>query len=74
MVMEAYESTNSRDTPVIEFKTAESASSEGLGPTGKTWQSKCLKEIHELKNIEGRRSKKGQFYRLNEPRKKKSKD
>jgi len=73
LVMEAYESTNKRDKPIIEFKTAESASSNALGPTDKTWQTKSLTAIHKLKNIEGKGSKDGQFYRVKEPHKKKSK-
>lgn len=74
MVMEAYESTNSKDKPVIEFTTAESASSDALGHTDKAWQTKSLETIHKIKNVAGKGSIDGQFFRVKEPCKKKSKE
>lgn len=70
VVMAAYESTDPKGRPIIEFKTAESATSKVLGPTDKTWQTQSLTKIQKLRNIAGRRTTLGKFFRVKEVRKK----
>jgi hypothetical protein len=71
VVMEVYESTDKRDRPVIEFLTAESATSDSLGPTDKRWRTASMDKIQKITNIEGKGPSDGDFYRVKESRKKK---
>jgi hypothetical protein len=67
LVMELREATDRRGRPVIEFKTAESATKDGLGPTDKTWQTESMAAIQVVRELSGRGSPKdGGFYRVKE--------